>query len=150
MQSILTNPMPCRAESDGGLESNRSVTGRRAGKSSAKKITTPSCCDFLKAEFSGSRRGAGRERGHGADAREPRAGKVRKFFTKRGVNSTTAIIAGAISTNSVQPAPAALAKAVTAMAVAKGAAATGSTLTLMKGALKIMAWTKPKRWLLQA
>ncbi len=32
--------------------------------------------------------------------------KLRQFFTKRGVNSTTAIIAGAISANSVQAAPA--------------------------------------------
>ena len=68
--------------------------------------------------------------------------KLRKFFTKRGVNSTTAIIAGAISANSVQAAPVGLAKAVTAIAVAKGA--TVSTLTLVKGALKIMAWTKVK------
>jgi RNA polymerase sigma factor (sigma-70 family) len=70
--------------------------------------------------------------------------KLRKFFTKRGVSSTTAIIAGTISANSVQAAPVALAKSVTAVAIAKGAAASGSTLTLIKGALKIMAWTKMK------
>ena len=70
--------------------------------------------------------------------------KLRKFFTKRGVSSTTAIIAGAISANSVQAAPVALAKSVTAVAIAKGAVASGSTLTLIKGALKIMAWTKAK------
>ena len=70
--------------------------------------------------------------------------KLRKFFTKRGVSSTTAIIAGTISANSVQAAPVALAKSVTAVAIAKGAAAAASTLTLIKGALKIMAWTKMK------
>ena len=70
--------------------------------------------------------------------------KLHRYFAKRGVSSTTAIIAGAISTHSVQPAPAALAKAVTAIAISKGAAASGSTLTLIKGALKIMAWTKAK------
>ena len=70
--------------------------------------------------------------------------KLRKFFTKRGVSSTTAIIAGAMSANSVQAAPVALAKSVTAVAIAKGAAASGSTLTLIKGALKVMAWTKAK------
>jgi uncharacterized protein (TIGR03435 family) len=70
--------------------------------------------------------------------------KLRQFFTKRGVSSTTAIIAGAISANSVQAAPVALAKSVTAVAIAKGAAASASTLTLIKGALKIMAWTKAK------
>ena len=67
--------------------------------------------------------------------------KLRKFFTKRGISLTTAIIAGAVSANSVQAAPVGLAATVTA-AAAKGAAVSGSTLTLIKGALKIMAWTK--------
>jgi RNA polymerase sigma factor (sigma-70 family) len=70
--------------------------------------------------------------------------KLQKFFLKRGVTSTTATLAGAISANSVQAAPVALAKSVTAVAIAKGAAASTSTLTLIKGALKIMAWTKAK------
>jgi RNA polymerase sigma factor (sigma-70 family) len=83
-----------------------------------------------------------------ADAAQKRVSraleKLRIIFAKRGVNSTTAIIAGAISANSVQAAPVALAKSVTAIAVAKGATAGGSTLTLIKGASKIMAWTKAK------
>jgi uncharacterized protein (TIGR03435 family) len=70
--------------------------------------------------------------------------KLRKIFTKRGVSSTTAILAGAISAHSVQAAPVGLAKGVTAIAIVKGAAASTSTLTLIKGALKIMAWTKMK------
>jgi RNA polymerase sigma factor (sigma-70 family) len=70
--------------------------------------------------------------------------KLRNIFAKRGVSSTTAIIAGAISAHSVQAAPVALAKAATAAAITKGAAASTSTLTLIKGALKIMAWTKIK------
>ncbi|HEY4952495.1 MAG TPA: sigma-70 family RNA polymerase sigma factor [Verrucomicrobiae bacterium] len=70
--------------------------------------------------------------------------KLRRFFTKRGVSSTTAVIAGMISANSVQAAPMALATSVTVVTIAKGAAASGSTLTLVKGALKIMAWTKMK------
>ena len=70
--------------------------------------------------------------------------KLRKFFTKRGVTLSVVAIAGAVSTGSVQAAPSALAKSITAVAVAKGAAASGSTLTLAKGALKIMAWTKAK------
>jgi uncharacterized protein (TIGR03435 family) len=53
-------------------------------------------------------------------------------------------LTAAISSNSVQAAPVALAKSVTAVAIAKGAAASGSTLTLVKGALKFMAWTKAK------
>jgi RNA polymerase sigma factor (sigma-70 family) len=70
--------------------------------------------------------------------------KLRKFFVRRGITLSAAVIAGAISANSVQAAPVALAKSVTAIAIAKGAAASGSTLTLFKGALKIMAWTKAK------
>jgi uncharacterized protein (TIGR03435 family) len=71
--------------------------------------------------------------------------KLRQFFSKRGVDSTTAeVIAKEISTNSIQIAPVALAKTVTAVAVVKGATASASTLTLIKGALKIMAWIKIK------
>ncbi len=70
--------------------------------------------------------------------------KLRKFFHNRGVNSTASAIAKAISANSIQAAPVALAKTVTVVALAKGAAVSGSTLTLTKGALKIMALTKAK------
>jgi uncharacterized protein (TIGR03435 family) len=67
--------------------------------------------------------------------------KLRGFFTKRGVTLTATILTAAISANSVQAAPLGLATTVAA-AAAKGAAVSGSTLTLIKGALKIMAWTK--------
>ena len=70
--------------------------------------------------------------------------KLHAFFARRGIASTTAIIAGAVSANSIQAAPIALTKSITAVAVAKGATASTSTLTLIKGALKIMAWTKAK------
>jgi RNA polymerase sigma factor (sigma-70 family) len=70
--------------------------------------------------------------------------KLRSFFSKRGVISTTAIIAGVISANSVQAAPAMLAKSAAAVAATKGVAASGSTLILIKGTLKLMAWTKIK------
>jgi RNA polymerase sigma factor (sigma-70 family) len=70
--------------------------------------------------------------------------KLRAIFAKRGVALATTIIAGAVSANSVQAAPAALTKTITAVAMTKGVAASGSTLTLVKGALKIMAWTKIK------
>jgi uncharacterized protein (TIGR03435 family) len=80
-----------------------------------------------------------------AQSRVHRAvGKLQKFFFKRGVNSSTDAIAENISMHSVRAAPAVLAKTVTAVALAKGATASGSTLTLIKGALKIMAWTKAK------
>ena len=70
--------------------------------------------------------------------------RLRKFFTKRGVTLTAAAIAGAVSANSVQAAPTVVIKSVTAVALTKGAVVSGSTLTLVKGALKLMAWTKAK------
>src|ERR1700761_3047711 len=54
--------------------------------------------------------------GTSEDAAKMRVGraldKLRKFFSKRGVTSTTAIIAGTLSINSVQAAPATLAQSV--------------------------------------
>ena len=70
--------------------------------------------------------------------------KLKRYFSKRGVSLTTAILAGMIASHSVQAAPVGLAKVVSAVAAAKGATASASTLTLIKGALKIMAWTKAK------
>jgi RNA polymerase sigma factor (sigma-70 family) len=70
--------------------------------------------------------------------------KLRRYFANHGVNSTTAIIERTISVNSIQVAPATLAKTVATVAVAKGVASSASTLTLVKGALKVMAWTKAK------
>jgi RNA polymerase sigma factor (sigma-70 family) len=70
--------------------------------------------------------------------------KLRSHFVKRGVTLTATTLAGAVSANSVQAAPAALAQTATAAAITKGAAASASTLTLAKGALKIMAWSKTK------
>ena len=70
--------------------------------------------------------------------------KLRKYFFARGVDSPTAVIAGTISTNSVQVAPAGLAKAVSALALAKGAAASASTAALVEGTFKFITWTKMK------
>ena len=70
--------------------------------------------------------------------------KLRLFFSRRGIVVSVAILTAAISANSVQSAPATLAKTATALALAKGATASTSTSTLIKGVLKIMAWTKAK------
>jgi RNA polymerase sigma factor (sigma-70 family) len=70
--------------------------------------------------------------------------KLRLFFTKRGVVLPAAVLTAAISANSVQAAPAMLARTATAVAFAKGATVSGSTLTLIKGALNLMAWTQAK------
>jgi uncharacterized protein (TIGR03435 family) len=86
--------------------------------------------------------------GLNADAAQKRVSraleKLRKIFIKRGVTLTATVLAGAVAANSVQAAPAGLALKISAVAVAKGAVAGTSTLTLVKGALKIMAWTKMK------
>jgi RNA polymerase sigma factor (sigma-70 family) len=70
--------------------------------------------------------------------------KLRSFFARRGVKISTGVLVGAISVNSLQAAPVGLTLSVTATAVTKGATAGTSTLTLIKGVLKIMAWTKMK------
>jgi len=70
--------------------------------------------------------------------------KLRRFFVKRGVGSTTATIAAVLSANAVHAAPPSLAKTACAAAVLKGAAAKPSTLTLIKTSLKLMAWAKAK------
>ena len=70
--------------------------------------------------------------------------KLRRFFTKRGVALPAAVMMAAISANSVQAAPSALAASVVAASVAKGAASGAASLTLIKGAMKVMAWTKLK------
>ncbi len=69
--------------------------------------------------------------------------KLRKYFSRHGVVSTTAIIAGMLSANSLQAAPVGLTATITAT-VAKGSAAAASILTLVKGTLNIMAWIKTK------
>jgi RNA polymerase sigma factor (sigma-70 family) len=70
--------------------------------------------------------------------------KLRRHFSKRGVVSTAAILATALSVNSIQAAPSVLAASISAVAVTKGATAGASTLTLIKGTLKLMAWAKMK------
>ena len=69
--------------------------------------------------------------------------KLRKIFTKRGISSTTAILAGAISANALQAAPVGLAIKVSVVA-ANGATMTASIITLVKGTMKTMAWMKLK------
>jgi RNA polymerase sigma factor (sigma-70 family) len=70
--------------------------------------------------------------------------KLRRCFTKRGVALSSVAITAAISANSIQAAPVALAKSVTAVAIVKGSIAAASTLALVKGTMKIMTWIKIK------
>jgi uncharacterized protein (TIGR03435 family) len=89
----------------------------------------------------------GREFGTSEDAAKMRVNraleKLRKFFTKRGITLSATVLAGAVSAHSVQAAPLELATTIAAAAV-KGSAVAVRTLTLVKGTLKLMAWTKAK------
>jgi hypothetical protein len=64
--------------------------------------------------------------------------KLRAVFAKHGVTLSAAAIAGAVSTHSVQAAPAAMAKTISAVAIAKGATASTSTILLAKATLIAM------------
>jgi RNA polymerase sigma factor (sigma-70 family) len=66
-------------------------------------------------------------------------GKLRKYFTKRGVSSTTAILAGTISANSVQAAPVGLAAKITTAATT--IAGTAVTTTIVMTTLQKIAVT---------
>ncbi len=80
----------------------------------------------------------------GAKMRVNRAlAKLRKFFIKRGLTFSTALIAASIAANSVQAAPLGLA-ASTTIAATGNMALTTSTSTLIKATLTIMTWTKLK------
>lgn len=70
--------------------------------------------------------------------------KLRALFAKRGVTLTAALIAGAVSANSVQAAPSGIVKTISVVAASKGVAASASTLTAVKGVLQLMAWSKAK------
>jgi RNA polymerase sigma factor (sigma-70 family) len=69
--------------------------------------------------------------------------KMRKFFSKRGIIISATAIAGAVASNSLQAAPVGLAGSVTVAAM-KGTTVTGSTLTIIKSTLKVMAYSKLK------
>ena len=67
--------------------------------------------------------------------------KLRKLFAKRGVVLSAGALGGVITAQATQAAPVGLAASI-AGAVIQGTALTGSTLTLVEGTLKVMAWTK--------
>ena len=69
--------------------------------------------------------------------------KLRAYFLERGVTVSGSTLAGTIPASFLQHAPVHLAASVSA-AAAHGAVINHSTYTLIKGALKLMAWTKAK------
>ena len=64
--------------------------------------------------------------------------KLRTFFSRHGVDSNAAVIAGSISVHSIQAVPATLSKSVVASAMAKGIVGGGSSLILAKATLFAM------------
>jgi RNA polymerase sigma factor (sigma-70 family) len=89
----------------------------------------------------------GADLGVSEDAAKMRVGraveKLRGFFSKRGVALSATLVSSVIAANSVQAAPAGLISSAT-IAATKGISLSASTLTLIKGTMKIMAWTKMK------
>ncbi|EEF61854.1 RNA polymerase, sigma-24 subunit, ECF subfamily [Pedosphaera parvula Ellin514] len=69
--------------------------------------------------------------------------KLRRLFAKRGVVLSAVAITAMISANAVHAAPAGLLTSVTAAAFS-GPGLASSLITLVKGTLKVMAWTKIK------
>jgi RNA polymerase sigma factor (sigma-70 family) len=67
--------------------------------------------------------------------------KLRAFFLRRGITLSSAGLAASICENSVQAAPAGLAASVS-LGAGQSAVLAASTLTLAKGTLKLMAWSK--------
>ncbi|HTI98188.1 MAG TPA: TIGR03435 family protein [Dongiaceae bacterium] len=90
----------------------------------------------------------GRTLGLGEDTARKRVSraldKLQRYFHRHGVTSTPQLLGEALAAHSVATVPAVLAATVTAAALSHGAATSGATLTLIKGALKLMAWTKAK------
>jgi RNA polymerase sigma factor (sigma-70 family) len=70
--------------------------------------------------------------------------KLRLIFARQGYAVPSAVLLATISAHGAQAAPAGLTASVASVAVAKGTVGTTSTLTIAKGVLKIMAWTKVK------
>ena len=70
--------------------------------------------------------------------------KLRRFFLRRGITTSAAVIMATVSAHSVQAAPAGLAKATMATAMAKGGVASVSLGCLIHGTLRRMAWAQLK------
>jgi len=69
--------------------------------------------------------------------------KLRNLFTRRGVTLSAGVLAGVLSANSIQAAPAGL-SATVAAAATQGAAISATLTALVKGTLEVMAWLKVK------
>jgi RNA polymerase sigma factor (sigma-70 family) len=68
--------------------------------------------------------------------------KLRKFFERRGLGLSAAAIAGAVSANSIQAAPAGL--AISTVAAAKGLGAASAAMAIVKSTTQMMTLAKIK------
>ena len=76
--------------------------------------------------------------------------KLRLFFTRRGIAVPAAALTAAMAAHSVQAAPPSLAKTIAVATLAKSAAPSASIATLVKGVMKIMAWSKAETVMVSA
>ncbi|MFO1497441.1 MAG: sigma-70 family RNA polymerase sigma factor [Verrucomicrobiota bacterium] len=70
--------------------------------------------------------------------------RLRALLSQRGITASTASLTALIGANSVQAAPAGLAAKLIGVGMGQGALASGPTVTVIKGALKMMAWAQYK------
>jgi uncharacterized protein (TIGR03435 family) len=70
--------------------------------------------------------------------------KLRQYFSRHGAAFSAATITAALSAHAIHGVPSELAATIAATAALKGTAASASTANLIKGTLKLMAWTKIK------
>ena len=125
-------------------------TANRAGcwtapwPSLGQKIATRSCCGFLKTKLCRKSARVGRERRRGANAREPRDGKAAEIFHE----TRHRVFRGDHCRGDFRQFRSSRAGGAGKIRDCRGDCqrcdGRGSTLTLIKGALKIMAWTKAK------
>lgn len=71
-------------------------------------------------------------------------GKLRTRLSKQNVLVPAVVLTSLLTANGVVAAPPGLAATIATTTAAKGVAASGMVLTIMKGTLKVMAWTKIK------
>ena len=135
------NP-PRKIRDRGGLARLISVARRRDGPVGHDRPRRACAAIFREQEPVRSGCGPGLRRARRAKTGVAWMEKLRKNFTKRGVSSTAAFIAGTVSANSVQAAPAAL--AATVGGGGKRNTISATITTLVKGTMKTMTWIKLK------
>ena len=126
---MQTSLQPIRS---GCLETNRPVAGQRHCRPGRQGPGSHCAALFRRQKHERGRAGAGCQRRGRQNVSTAPWRSSGSFSSRRGIASTTAVIAMVVSAQAVQAAPHGLVVTVCAAAV-KGAAAGGSTLALVKG-----------------